>query len=78
MPRKGIPATQAAEVIARNVRMFSREHGLTVDKSLVEERVSELRGMAGDSSPYLQTCAAHANVKTVLRIALREERAQGR
>jgi hypothetical protein len=64
--------TEAAETVAVEVRVFARRAGRTeVTKTLVEERISELRGYwANGTQNYLTECATVANVRTTLRKAL--------
>ena len=61
--------TQAADIIADDMRVFARAHNLDLTLSLAEARVSEYRGTAyGDVLKH--RAALSANPKTVLRIAL--------
>jgi hypothetical protein len=63
--------TEAAEIIALDVRVWCRRNGKTPSLLVAQERVSELRGenyqgnLKGDAANL-------ANPKTVARIAARE------
>lgn len=63
--------TEAAEIIALDVRVWARKATRAVTLALCEERVSELRGehyqgnLKGDAANI-------ANPKTVFRMALRD------
>ncbi len=50
-PEATMTKTEAAEIIATDVRVFARKLGYVsvkqIDKNLVEARISELRGPAG-------------------------------
>jgi hypothetical protein len=64
--------TEAAEIIALDVRVQARKAGRKIDKAMCEERVSELRGQNYQGN--LKGDAANiASPRTVLRIALRDE-----
>jgi hypothetical protein len=65
-----ITRTEAAETMATDVLAFAHQHGLPVTKSLVEARISEWRGLAGEGS-YKGACAKLASVRTTLTIARR-------
>jgi hypothetical protein len=57
--------TQAAEIVATEMRVFARTYGLELTKDLAEARVSELRGRQDGHG----IAARIASPKTVLRIA---------
>lgn len=60
--------TQAAEIIATDMRVFARTHGLELTKDLAEARVSEHRGAASYGT-LKHRAAVSANPNTVLRLA---------
>lgn len=67
-----ISKTEAAATVATEVRVWARKANRTeVTRTLVEERISELRGRyeRGNRS-YLTQAAVIANVTTTLRRAL--------
>jgi hypothetical protein len=65
-----VKRTEAAEIIAIDVRVWARRTGQPITLTLCEERVSELRG--DHYQQYLKGEAAkYSNPKTVLREAMR-------
>lgn len=65
---------EAADIIATDVRVFAREHGLTIDKALVEARMSEIAGSAFRNTYKGQAMSASARPswRTVLRAATKD------
>lgn len=61
--------TQAAEIIANDVVVWAREHGIHPSKDLVEGRISEWSGITG-AGTLKGRAAQLANWRTTLRIAL--------
>jgi hypothetical protein len=67
--------TEAAEIMALDVRVWARETGRPITRLMCEERVSEWRGSGPSYAGTLKAAAAAiANPKTVLRCALKEAR----
>ena len=62
--------TEAAEIIANDVRVWARENSQEINISLVSVRVSELMGSAYDGT-YKGHAAQLVNQKTALRLALK-------
>jgi hypothetical protein len=62
---------QAAYEMGSEVRTFARTHGIAIDMDLVEARLSELSGTAGEGT-YIGACAKIANRWTTKRFALDE------
>lgn len=60
--------TEAAEIIATDVRVFARQYGIEITKDLVEARLSEARHMGGLKATAAATAPAW---RTVLRAATR-------
>jgi len=58
--------TEAAEILALDVRVFARQYGIKITKDLVEARLSEALHLGG-----LKTVAAQVapSWRTILRIA---------
>lgn len=62
--------TEAAEIIAIDVRVWARRNGTPITKDLVEARLSEARHMGG---LYPAANAARPSWRTILRVATRDE-----
>lgn len=60
--------TEAAEIIANDVRVFARRHGLEIDKNLVEGRLSEAKHLGGI---YPKAAEVGPSWRTILRAARR-------
>lgn len=58
--------TEAAEILALDVRVFARKHGVEINKDLVEARMSEAKHLGGLKD---QAVAVAPSWKTILRIA---------
>ncbi len=63
--------TEAAEIMALDVRVWARRTGQPVTRLMCEERVSEWRG-PNYAGTLKASAAAIANPKTVLRYAMKE------
>ena len=60
--------TEAAEILANDVRVRARRTGAAIDKDLVEARLSEARHLGG---LYPAAAATGVSWRTVLRAATR-------
>lgn len=58
--------TEAAEIIATDVRVEARRYGVPISKSLVEERLSEAQHLGGAKAKAARVAPSW---RTVLRLA---------
>lgn len=65
-----ITRTEAATVMATDVRVWARTHQMQITRTMVEERISEWSGLAGEGT-YKGACAKIAKVTTTLRLAVK-------
>jgi len=61
--------TEAAEILANDVRVVARHYGVTIDKDLVEARLSEARHMGG---LYSSAAQAAPSWRSILRVATKD------